>query len=97
MRMMLKARFPIARGNAAIKDGSFQKVIQATLTRLKPEATYFYPAAGYRNALIVFDLPQVSDMVSTMEPLWLELEAELELLPAMNLDDLTVGLQSMPA
>jgi hypothetical protein len=96
MRMMLKMRIPVARGNAAIKDGSIQKVIEATVSQLKPEATYFYPAAGQRTALFIFDLAKESDIVGTVEPLWLGLEADIELVPVMNLDDLKAGFESLP-
>ena len=96
MRMMLKMTMPVERGNAAIQDGSMQKAIEGLVNQLKPEATYFYPSDGQRTALIVFNLAKESDIVGTVEPLWLGMEADIELVPVMNLDDLMAGLQSMP-
>ena len=96
MRMMLKMTMPVERGNAAIKDGSMQKALEGMVNQLKPEATYFYPSDGQRTALIVFNLEKESDIVGTVEPLWLGMEADIELVPVMNLDDLMAGLQSMP-
>lgn len=96
MRMMLKMKIPVARGNAAIKDGSIQKLIEATINQLKPEASYFYPDEGQRTALFIFDLARESDIAGTLEPLWLGLDADIELVPVMNLDDLQAGLQAMP-
>ena len=95
MRMMLQLTIPVERGNAAIKDGSIQKVIEETVKKLKPEATYFYPAHGRRRALMVFDMAKESDIVGTLEPLWLGLEAEIELVPVMNLDDLEAGFKAL--
>jgi hypothetical protein len=96
VRMLLKMTVPVDRGNATIRDGSMQKVIEATVNQLKPEATYFYPADGQRTALIIFNLEKESDIVATVEPLWLGMEADIELVPVMNLDDLMAGFQSMP-
>ena len=38
MRMMLRVSIPVEAGNAAIKDGSLPRAIQATSERVKPEA-----------------------------------------------------------
>ena len=41
MRMMLRVTFPTDMANGAMKGGSFQQVIEATMNKLKPEAAYF--------------------------------------------------------
>ena len=41
MRMLLKVRFPTELGNRMIKDGSFFKLIDSTMRKLKPESAYF--------------------------------------------------------
>ena len=46
MRMLLKATIPTELGNRAIKDGSFAKVMEATMANLKPEAAYFVAERG---------------------------------------------------
>jgi hypothetical protein len=46
MRMLLKATIPTELGNRAIKDGSFAKVMEATMAKLKPEAAYFVAERG---------------------------------------------------
>ncbi len=46
MRMMLKATFPTEVGNRVIKDGSFPKIMEATITKIKPEASYFLADKG---------------------------------------------------
>lgn len=92
MRMMLKVRFPTDVGNRALKDGSFPKLIEAAIGRIKPEAAYFVLDRGCRSAMLFFDLKDVLEMPSLAEPLFIGLGAELELLPVMNAEDLKKGL-----
>ena len=65
MRMLLKATIPTELGNRAIKDGSFAKVMEATVAKLKPEAAYFVAERGRRCALFFFDMRDASDIPST--------------------------------
>jgi hypothetical protein len=92
MRMMLKATVPIERGNAAIKDGSMGQVIQKVLEAAKAEAAYFGVDDGQRTAYIFFNMENQSDMVPLFEPLFLEMNADIKLMPVMNAEDLASGL-----
>jgi hypothetical protein len=92
MRMMLKITLPTEIANGAFKDGSFSKIMEATMSKLKPEAAYFLPDKGCRCAMLFFDMQDASDIPAIAEPLFLGLQAELELVPAMNADDLKKGL-----
>jgi hypothetical protein len=65
MRMLLKATIPTELGNRAIKDGSFAKVMEATMANLKPEAAYFVAERGRRCALFFFDMRDASDIPGT--------------------------------
>jgi hypothetical protein len=93
MRTLLKFTLPVKASNAAIKDGSLGKTIQKVLERLKPEAAYFGPDSGCRAGFIVFNLEDQSDIPSVLEPLFLGLQASVELTPVMNADDLKAGLE----
>jgi hypothetical protein len=42
---------------------------------------------------VFFDMKELSQIPTIVEPLFLQLNAKIELLPAMNLDDLTAGLK----
>jgi hypothetical protein len=95
MRMMLKITFPTETGNRAIKDGSFQKIMETTIARLKPEASYFVADRGRRCAMIFFDLQGASEIPVICEPLFAGLDAEVELVPVMNGDDLKKGLSTV--
>ena len=92
MRMMLKFKLPVEKGNAAIHDGSLGRTMEAIMSKLKPEAAYFAPTDGRRGGMIFFDLAEPSQIVEAVEPFFLGLNAETELVPVMNGDDLRKGL-----
>ena len=94
MRMMLKIKIPTEQGNRAIKDGSLPKILEATIGKLKTEAAYFVADNGLRSAMIFFDMGEASDIPGIVEPLFIGLGAEVELLPVMNADDLRQGLNA---
>jgi hypothetical protein len=92
MRMMLKFTLPVEKGNAAVRDGSLERVLESVMNNLKPEAAYFGPFEGKRGGVIFFNLSDPSQIVEVAEPLFLNLNAEIELVPVMNGDDLRKGL-----
>lgn len=94
MRMMLRVTFPTDPANGAIKGGSFQQVLEATMNKLKPEAAYFMANKGCRCAVLFFDMQDASEIPSIAEPLFAALNAEIELQPVMNADDLKKGLSA---
>jgi hypothetical protein len=95
MRMLLKVTIPVAKGNAALRDGSMQPALQDVMEQLKPEAAYFLALNGHRTALFFFEMQSQADSFSVLQPFWLNLEAEVELVPAMDFSDLQAGLASM--
>jgi hypothetical protein len=92
MRMMLKVTVPTEAGNRALKDGSFQKTMEEAISRLKPEAAYFIAEKGRRCALLFFDMQSSSDLPKIAEPFFMGFDAEIEVVPAMNANDLQKGL-----
>jgi hypothetical protein len=88
MRCLLKVSIPVDTGNAAISDGSLPVTIDSILTDLKPEAAYFAEEDGKRTGFIFFDLKDASQIPVVAEPWYLAFDAQVELHPAMNLDDL---------
>jgi hypothetical protein len=95
MRVMAKITMPVETGNQAIKDGSLGEVIQRVAERWRPEAMYFTTFDGERTALMVFDLPDASDIPPFAEPLFQGLGAKVDLAPVMNGDDLQKGLSQL--
>jgi len=81
--------------NKAIMDGSLSKLMQTTMEKLKPEASYFTTIDGCRACFIVFDLKDPSDIPSIAEPFFLNLNAKVEFSPVMDADDLKKGLEML--
>jgi hypothetical protein len=94
MRMLLVAQPNVDAGSAAIADGSMAKTIQATVEMIKPEVTYFAPIRGQRTMIAVFDLDDPADLPKISEPMF-RMGATVEIVPAMNLEDLQRGLTAI--
>jgi hypothetical protein len=97
MRTLLKVSIPIAEGNAAVADGTLGTTLSSILADLKPEAAYFAEENGARTAFIVINLADSSQIPAVAEPFFLAFNAQVEIHPAMNLEDLknaAPGLES---
>ncbi len=92
MRVMLKFVLPVEKSNQAFKDGSLGKTVEAVMSKYKPEAAYFAPIEGKRGGMMFFDLTEPSQLVEAVEPLFLQLNASVDVIPVMNADDLRQGL-----
>jgi hypothetical protein len=90
--MMLKFTLPVEKSNAAVNDGSLGRTMESVLSKLKPEAAYFAPLEGKRGGMIFFDMADPSQIVESVEPFFLSLNASTELVPVMNAEDLRKGL-----
>jgi hypothetical protein len=95
MRTMVRITLPTEASNASIANGTLKTLIEQTMARLKPEAAYFSPTNGMRSAMFVFDLKDASDIPAISEPWFCAVNAGVEMVPCMNLDDLTAGLQKL--
>jgi hypothetical protein len=92
---MARISMPVEAGNQAITDGSVGTIMQRAAERWKPEAMYFTTFDGRRTTFMVFDLPGASDIPSFAEPFFQALDAEVELAPVMNGEDLQKGLAQL--
>ncbi|MET9684572.1 DUF3303 family protein [Streptomyces coeruleorubidus] len=95
MRVMLKATLDTEKGNEVIRGGKMPQVMQEAMEKLKPEAAYFGPAGGRRTCFLVFDMQESSQMPPALEPFFTDLNAEVEVFPIMNSDDLQKGLSQL--
>ncbi|HEV8550566.1 MAG TPA: hypothetical protein VGQ57_16085 [Polyangiaceae bacterium] len=95
MRTFVKVQVPVERGNKAIVEGTIGKVIGDFMERAKPEAAYFGAEAGKRTAYFVVDVKQASDVPALFEPLFVSLDASIELSPIMNAEELKQGLSQI--
>ncbi len=93
MRVLLKATVPVETGNKAIKEGILQKTINNFVEQNKPEACYFLPEGGKRTGYFIFELKDPSQIPSVAESFFLNLNAEVEITPVMNLEDVRTGIE----
>jgi hypothetical protein len=93
MRTMIRVTIPVEAGNKAFQNGTLQKTIMGMLEQLKPEAAYFFPDRGVRTSIFVIDLKDPSDIPVIAEPLFENLNAAVEFLTVMNVDDLKKGFE----
>lgn len=94
MRFLVKAVIPVEAGNALVQDPGFGKRLQSILADLNPETAYFAVEGGQRTVYLVVNVADVSQTAVIAEPLWLSLNADVELTPIMNQADMA---KAMPA
>jgi hypothetical protein len=95
MRVLARISVPVESGNDAINDGTLGAVMENAAEKWKPEAMYFTAVDGLRTAYMVFDLPDTSNIPLFAEPFFRQLNADVNLAPAMNGDDLRKGLSQL--
>ncbi len=92
MRLMLKFTIPVERGNAAASDGTIAKAIEELVADVKAEAAYFMLLDGKRAGLVFFEETDQARLPWINEKLFGRLDVEVEIMPALTLDDLKRGL-----
>jgi uncharacterized protein DUF3303 len=92
---MARIRIPVESGNKAITDGSLPSVMRETTERWHPEATYYTTFDGQRTAFMVFEMSDTADIPPFAEPLFSQLNAEVEVVPVMDGTDLAKGLSQL--
>jgi hypothetical protein len=95
MRVMARISIPVEAGNKGIASGALPRIMQETAKRWSPEAMYFTTFDGRRTAYMVFDMADSSGIPAFAEPFFNELNAEVELAPVMNGEDLQKGLSDL--
>jgi hypothetical protein len=94
--MMMKAEFPdMQKTNAALRDGTVQRILDSLVEWLQPEAMYFVPTRGARSCYMFFDMTDSAQLPVIAEPLFHETHAVLHFHPAMTRDDLERGLDQL--
>ncbi|AKZ57036.1 hypothetical protein SAM23877_3991 [Streptomyces ambofaciens ATCC 23877] len=95
MRVLLRATLDTEKSNELIRSGKMPEMMKATLDHLKPEAAYFGTLDGRRTALLVLDMQDSSQLPPIGEPFLLEMNADVDVCPIMNADDLAKGLSQL--
>lgn len=79
---------PTTTGNKVVKDSNFLKNLEDYIQKFNCEASYFTEVNGNRTMVFVLDLPSPDMIPAIAEPLFQQFDANVEIHPAMNLDDL---------
>ncbi|WAU78839.1 hypothetical protein O1Q96_03125 [Streptomyces sp. Qhu-G9] len=95
MRVLLKATLDTEKSNEAIRSGKMPELMKEAMDHLKPEAAYFGPMGGRRTALLVLDMKDSSEVPPAGEPFFTMFNAEVEMIPIMNGEDLQKGLSQL--
>lgn len=96
MRCLMKVSIPVESGNEAAREGTLGSTIESICSEMKPECVYFAEDHGQRTGFLVFDLKDPSQIPAIAEPWFLAFNANVELHPCMNLEDLkkaTAGIE----
>jgi hypothetical protein len=92
MRLMLRFSIPVEKGNETAADGSLPQVLKDLVDQLQAESAYFYVQDGKRAGLIVFEESDVARLPAINEPLFAKLNAEIDIMPVLNLTELLKNL-----
>jgi hypothetical protein len=95
MLMLARVTFPTEEGNRALRDGTMHALIEETVNRWKPEATYFTSFEGKRQALIFFNAERTHDLSEFMTPFFMKVNAEVLVVPAVNMADFRTGMADL--
>ena len=91
MKFLIRARIPTEAGNKMIQDPEFLTKLEQYMNKFKPEAAYFMPMEGQRTAAFIVNAESNDQLPAMAEPLWQWMGANVDVIPAMNFDDLKKG------
>ncbi|MEE9588142.1 MAG: hypothetical protein V3V97_08990 [Hyphomicrobiaceae bacterium] len=95
MRIMMKIKIPVEKGNQAFADGSMQKAFEQLMERLKPEASYFYMEDGLRAATLICNVDEEYRFFEAHEPMFAALNALIDETPVLTWEDMATGFKDM--
>ena len=88
MRFMLTFRIPTEKGNALAKNGNLNQTVRSVMEEIGPEAAYFGDTEGARGGSLVVNMDDASQIPAMAEPLFLGLDATVQIHPVMTAEDL---------
>ena len=92
MRFLVKANWPNENANEQFASGKGAETIQGILEEIKPEAVYFGLDGGQRTAFMIVDMDEASQMPGVAAPMFLGLNARIEIIPVMTPEDLAKAM-----
>jgi len=88
MRFMVKIIWDVEKGNDLARKGDLGKIAQSILEEIKPESAYFVAEKGNRSAILFVNMDDASQIPAIAEPWFLAVNATVEFMPVMKLEDL---------
>ena len=88
MKFLFQATIPHEAFNAAILDGSIGDKMHRIMDSMKPEAVYFTAINGKRNAIMVINMNDASELPALSEPWFILFNADVNVSPFMTPEDL---------
>jgi hypothetical protein len=92
MRLMMKFTIPVERGNETAQDGTQLQAIESLVKATNAEAAYFTMIDGERGGYIFFEEADQAQLTRLNEPMLAALDAAIEIVPVLTIDDLKRGL-----
>ena len=92
MKFLVKANWPNENANEQFASGKGPETIQGILEEIKPEAVYFGLEGGERTAWMIVNADEASQMPGIAEPLFLGLNARIDIKPVMTPEDLAKAM-----
>jgi hypothetical protein len=87
MRFMLTFRFPTDKGNELARNGALNQTVRSIIEEINPEAAYFADMDGARGGYLVINMDDASQIPAMAEPLFLGLDATVQIHPVMTAED----------
>jgi hypothetical protein len=97
MRVLLKASWDTAAGNALVQAGKLGTTVESILNDLQPEVAYFLAEKGKRTAHLILNMEDASQLPAMAEPFFLATGAEIEVTPVMFAEDLQEAAPAIEA
>ncbi len=88
MKYIMKIRMSKESANKSVGDPQFGKKMQEILAEVKAEAAYFTTIEGRRGGYVIVNMDNASQMPAISEPFFIWLNAEIDFIPVMTLEDL---------
>ena len=96
MRMILHAKIPHEKFNAAVRDGSVGGKVKKILDETKAEAVYFTNYDGHRGAIMILNIEDSSEVPKFAEPWFLSFNADVQFHIVMTPEELgRAGLEKI--
>ena len=89
-RFMPTFRFPTEKGNELAREGTLRPTVQSIVEEINPEAGYFGPMEGARGGYLVLNMDGASQIPAIAEPLFLGVNASVQIHPVMTPEDISV-------